>query len=55
MPWSIAPPTDTGIGYTEITEITERAGAWYTLDGRKVQNATRKGVYIVNGHKVVTK
>ena len=30
-------------------------GSIYTLDGRKVQNTTRKGVYIVNGKKVVVK
>ena len=30
-------------------------GSIYSLDGRKVQNTTRKGVYIVNGKKVVIK
>ena len=30
-------------------------GSIYSLDGRKVQNTTRKGVYIVNGRKVVIK
>ena len=30
-------------------------GSIYSLDGRKVQNTTRKGIYIVNGKKVVVK
>ena len=30
-------------------------GSIYSLDGRKVQNTTRKGIYIVNGRKVVIK
>ena len=30
-------------------------GSIYSLDGRKVQNTTRKGIYIVNGKKVVIK
>ncbi len=30
-------------------------GGTYSLDGRKVQNVTRKGIYIVNGKKVVVK
>ena len=46
--------TQTGIGHTEITEITERAGAWYTLDGRKLDGQPlKKGLYIHNGRKVV--
>ena len=45
--------TPTGIGHTEITE---RAGAWYTLDGRKFDGKpTAKGVYIRGGKKVVIK
>ena len=32
------------------------SGDWYTLDGRKLDTApTRKGIYILNGHKVVVK
>ena len=30
-------------------------GGTYSLDGRKVQNVTRKGIYIVNGKKTVIK
>ena len=45
---------DTGIGHTEITEITERAGAWYSLDGVRLQvKPTKKGLYIHGGKKVV--
>jgi hypothetical protein len=33
-----------------------QAGAWYTLDGRKLDGKpAKKGVYINNGHKVVIK
>jgi hypothetical protein len=32
------------------------AGAWYSLDGRKLQGRpTRSGVYVNNGRKVVLK
>ena len=43
----------TGIGHTEITEITEKTGdAWYTLDGRRLQGKpTTKGIYIYKGKK----
>ena len=45
---------ETGIGHTEITEITESAGAWYTLDGVKLDGKpTKKGLYIHGGRKVV--
>jgi len=37
-------------------KIENEAGAWYTLDGVKVNGKpTRKGLYIVNGKKVVIK
>jgi hypothetical protein len=53
---SIVDGTQTGIGHTEITEITERTGAWYTLDGRKLdKQPTTKGLYIYKGKKVVIK
>ena len=46
--------TQNGIGHTEITEITERAGAWYTLDGVRLDGKpTKKGLYIYGGKKVV--
>ena len=52
---------DTGIGHTEddgeyqsSTEITEKAGAWYSLDGRKLNGKpTKKGLYIHGGRKFV--
>ena len=46
--------TQNGIGHTEITEITERAGAWYTIDGVRLDGKpTKKGLYIHGGKKVV--
>ena len=43
--------TQTGIGHTEITE---RADAWYSLDGRKLDGKpTSKGLYIHGNKKVV--
>ena len=48
--------TQNGIGHTEITEITEKAGAWYTLDGVRLDGKpTKKGLYIHGGRKVVIK
>ena len=45
---------DTGIGHTEITEITEKSDVWYSLDGRKLDGkSTKKGLYIHGGKKVV--
>lgn len=35
--------------------IDNEAAAWYTLDGRKVGQPTQKGVYVVNGKKVIIK
>jgi hypothetical protein len=43
---------------TEITttDFTDKAGSWYTLDGRKLQSVpTQKGMYIMNGRKVIIK
>ena len=48
----------TGIALIDNGElmIDNRAGAWYTLDGRKLdKKPTAKGIYIVNGRKVVIK
>ena len=62
----------TEIATTDFTDYTDKAGAWYTLDGRKVRSALplgsakngqwslvngqlKKGLYIVNGKKVVIK
>ena len=44
----------TGISTTNYTNFTN--GDWYDLNGRKLQNVpTKKGVYILNGKKVVVK
>ena len=44
----------TGIDCTEITETTENADGWYTIDGRKLSDKpTVKGLYIYNGRKVM--
>ena len=46
----------TGVGHTEIMEITEEADAWYTLDGRRLSSKpTQRGVYINSGKKVIIK
>jgi hypothetical protein len=45
-----------GITTTNYTNFTNSSGAWYTLDGVKLDKMpTRKGVYIMNGRKVVIK
>jgi hypothetical protein len=39
---------------TDFTDYTDKAGAWYTLHGRKLdKKPTRKGLYIYGGRKVV--
>ena len=45
---------ETGITTTDFTDSTDKAGAVYDLQGRKV-NAAQKGVYIQNGKKTVVK
>ena len=51
----------TEIRTTDFTNYTDYNDAWYTLDGRKIVHGTSsngklpKGVYIVNGRKVVVK
>ena len=48
--------TQTSVGHTEITETTEKANAWYTLSGVRLSSKpTAKGLYIMNGRKVVIK
>ncbi len=45
-----------GISPAEIKEITEKAGAWYTINGVRLNSKpTKKGLYIHNGRKVVIK
>mgnify|MGYP006873157881 CR=1 FL=1 len=37
-----------------IYDLQFEADAWYTIDGRRLQGQpTQKGVYIVNGKKVI--
>ena len=43
----------TGIQTSKFTKETN--SEWYTIDGRKVTAPTKKGVYILNGKKVVNK
>lgn len=38
----------------ETATLSQRAGQYYTLDGRRVENPT-KGLYIINGKKVILK
>ena len=46
----------TGIMTTNLTNRTNSAEAWYTLDGRRLsQKPTAKGIYINKGNKVVIK
>ena len=45
----------TGVGHTEITEITEKAGGVYDLSGRRVAKPAKKGVYVKDGKKVIIK
>jgi hypothetical protein len=41
---------------TDFTDYTDKAGAWYSLDGRKLdKKPTRKGLYLYGGCKVVVK
>jgi hypothetical protein len=42
------------IGHTDSTDFTDKADAIYDLQGRKVEKP-KKGLYIVNGKKVVIK
>jgi len=51
----------TGIGEAALLNdkgetINDKAGEWYSLDGRKMSGKpTKKGVYINDGKKVVVK
>ena len=54
--FNVQPMSATEVSPAEITEITEKPDAWYTLDGRKLDSKpTTKGVYIYKGNKVVIK
>ena len=44
--------------HSQRENYTDKAGVWYTLDGRRIANGqkpTAKGIYINNGKKVVIK
>ena len=43
----------TKIGRTDFTDNTDKA--WYTIDGRRVAQPTKKGIYILNRRKVVVR
>jgi hypothetical protein len=43
----------TGIKTTDCTDYTD--SVWYDLNGRKIAAPTKKGIYIMNGRKVVVK
>ena len=46
----------TNITTTNLTNYTNSAGAWYTVNGVKLNGKpTTKGMYINNGKKVVIK
>ena len=46
----------TEVSPAEITEITEKPDAWYTLDGRKLDSKpAQRGIYINNGRMVLIK
>ena len=45
----------TGINNAAVSAVDERSG-YFTLDGRKLSGVpSKKGVYIVNGQKIVIK
>jgi hypothetical protein len=46
----------TEIKGTDFTDYTDKADAWYSLDGRQLdKQPTAKGVYIHNGRKEVVR
>ena len=46
---------DKATGIDEITTDSNKPSVIYDLMGRRVQNMSRPGIYIVNGKKVVKK
>lgn len=46
--------TTTSINNSRTT-INNEDGSWFTLDGRKVNSPTQRGIYINKGRKVVIK
>ena len=45
----------TGIGAVEFLYGEGEKSQWYDLKGHRISRPTRKGVYIMNGHKVTVK
>ena len=45
----------TSLNGVESTERTYNDDCYYTLDGVKVMNPTKKGIYIKNGKKIIIK
>jgi arabinan endo-1,5-alpha-L-arabinosidase len=43
----------TGIATLESGELKIETGDLYDLSGRKVNNPTKKGIYLMNGKKVI--
>ena len=52
--WTLKVEEATGTGIVNMNHETITNNQYYTLDGRRVENPT-KGLYIVNGKKVVVK
>jgi len=46
---------DETTGIEEIRQNAAANGQYYDLQGRKVQNLNKKGVYLLNGKKVTVK
>ena len=47
---------ETGIATTNLTNQTNEADAWYTIDGRKLEGKPQqRGLYINNGKKIIIK
>ena len=47
---------ETGIKATDCTDLTDKAGSWYSLDGVRLSGKpTKKGLYIHGGRKVLVR
>jgi uncharacterized repeat protein (TIGR02543 family) len=54
--WKSASGEATGITTTNLTNFTNAADAWYSLDGRRLSGEpTKKGMYLNNGKKIIIK
>ena len=54
-PTGILRVTDTPTGITDVHMDRRDNGYYYTLDGVRIENPTKKGIYIKNGKKVLIK